>query len=83
MKMTFPLFPNPSSDEWNITGKWGNESVTIQLTDAQGKEVLKRDYSNVSAEEGIKVSASTLNAGIYFLTIVSEQGAQKLPVVRT
>jgi blue copper oxidase len=76
------VFPNPSSEEWNITGKWGNESVTIQLTDVQGKAVLKRDYANVSTEEGIEIPASGLNAGIYFLTIVSEKGAQKLQLVR-
>jgi blue copper oxidase len=75
-------FPNPSSDNWTITGKWENEDFTIHLTDSQGKEILKRNYSNVSSEEYITIPATALNTGIYFLSIVSEKSVQTLHLVK-
>lgn len=79
---TFFAFPNPSSDEWKITGKWENANFTMDLTDAQGKRILKRDYSNLSSKEGMSIPNSTLHSGIYFLTIISEKGTQKLQLVK-
>ncbi len=79
---TFVAFPNPSSDEWNITGKWDNSDFSMELTDAQGKRILNRDYSNLSSDESISISNSTLHSGVYFLTIISEKGTQQLQLVR-
>lgn len=78
----FAVFPNPSSDEWNITGKWENANFSMELTDTQGKTILTGDYSNLSSEESISISNSTLHSGIYFLTIISEKGTQKLQLVK-
>lgn len=76
------VFPNPSSGEWKITGNWDNQNFRIALTDVQGKEILTKDYSNVPSKKSISIPASTLNSGIYFLTIVSEGGIEKLSLVK-
>lgn len=78
----FEVYPNPSSSNWIITGKWQHENLTIQLADVQGKELLKQSYLNVSPEEHIDITASGLNAGIYFLTVISGKGTQKLQLVK-
>ena len=79
---SFEVFPNPSTNEWIITKKWDNEDFRLELTDAQGKEIMKLNYLNVLSEEPIIIPASALNTGIYFLTIVSEKGTQTLQLVK-
>lgn len=78
----FTSFPNPSSGEWNITGKWDNKQFSITLTDVQGKEILKHSFSGLSSGENIPVSATELHSGIYFLSITSGKETQKLMLMK-
>ncbi|ASS47376.1 MAG: hypothetical protein A3D31_16160 [Candidatus Fluviicola riflensis] len=79
---TFVAFPNPSSEEWNITGEWGNAGFSLELTDAHGKIVLTDNYSNLPSKESVRIPNSILRSGIYFLTIISETGIEKLQLVK-
>src|SRR3990167_7680751 len=59
---TFVAFPNPSSEEWNITGEWGNAGFSLELTDAHGKIVLTDNYSNLPSKESVRIPNSILRS---------------------
>lgn len=62
------IFPNPVKDILNIKGEYTLASVKI--TDMSGKEVMS--VLEMPVVEGIDVSS--LNNGIYLITIISENG---------
>lgn len=75
----FSMYPNPANDQLTITGK-GNQPVTIELYDLNGKLVMK----TVSAA-GQSISVAKLAASIYFCVIRDEEGIlakQKISVAR-
>ncbi len=69
------LFPNPVQSELNIYSP-SDEILTIQVTDVFSKVALTLKISQN------KIDFSELNAGIYFVTIVTNKGKSKVKVVK-
>jgi uncharacterized repeat protein (TIGR01451 family) len=71
----FVVSPNPFSHYININLEWSrNESATVKLLNASGKEVAKKYIQLVKGANFIKLDdLSKLPAGIYFIEVVSPE----------
>lgn len=65
------LYPNPVSSETNMNFYLQTKSdVTILVTDLSGKTISTMEITNVMAgENSAKIDCSTLNSGVYYVTI--------------
>lgn len=70
-KIGFSVYPNPASDV--LTIKLDNDTqnnTTFKLNDVIGNEI----YSIKNISNNVSVNTSQLPAGIYFVTLINEQG---------
>lgn len=75
----YSVYPNPANEQLTIVGS-GNEQVTVELYDVNGKLVMR----TVSAV-GQSFSVSKLSPAVYFCVIRNENGIlsnQKISIVR-
>jgi hypothetical protein len=65
------LYPNPSNSETNVNFYLQTKSdVTILVTDLTGKTVSSQELSNLtSGANSTKIDCSSLNSGVYYVTI--------------
>lgn len=69
----FSAYPNPTNTVWNFTST--SEVITsVQVVDVLGKVVANSSTTTVDA--------STLNNGIYFARVSSENGSQVIKLVK-
>ncbi|TWO34040.1 T9SS type A sorting domain-containing protein [Seonamhaeicola sediminis] len=74
---SFKAFPNPTQDSWTIKTK--NEIInTIKVYDVLGKNVLTTSPNDSEAN----ISGKQLKTGLYFATILTQQGQQTLRLVK-
>ncbi|WP_290698943.1 T9SS-dependent M36 family metallopeptidase [Lacinutrix sp.] len=66
---SYSIFPNPTKDVLNIQVKKSFGKVTMTLTDINGRVVLTQD-ANLSSDTQLNIS--TLQSGVYILTIKGE-----------
>ena len=68
------LYPNPAHDEVSVNYlSNGREAVKINITDSEGKQVLKLDYGTYPT--GIitqKINVSGFPKGIYFVNVSTD-----------
>ena len=65
------LYPNPVANELNIVAKNNNTINAINIVDMNGRTVKN---SNDAGMNNTSVNVSDLNAGIYFVTIETNEG---------
>lgn len=76
---TFHVYPNPATNEVNISVNRKLYKVTINLSDLFGKVVLNESYSTLTST---KISLKNkLNPGIYFLTLSSGELVQTEKII--
>lgn len=75
-KGQFVVYPNPSNNNWNFSGAVKINS--IQIVDMLGKTVKNVTVANNQAT----VDASSLNSGIYFAKINSDNATETVKVVK-
>jgi len=65
------LYPNPSNTETNVNFNLQSKSdVTILVTDLSGKTVSSTELTNVlTGANSAKIDCASLNSGIYYVTI--------------
>lgn len=67
------IFPNPASDEVNITFGYNmNETTTIEITDVAGRLVKTTSVENPMQGQTIKLNVEELNAGTYFISVINK-----------
>lgn len=64
----FSVFPNPSSDFWNIQSE-SNKAFIVKLYDLKGHELRTYDAAYYS----LRIESSTLNRGIYVAKVMIEK----------
>lgn len=68
LEQTLKIYPNPTSGLLNIQG----EGLTnIEVYNAVGQRVMKQEVNG----NAIQINTESLNAGIYFLRIVADDGS--------
>lgn len=68
------LYPNPSSDQINLSFFMENESrVQLEVIDMLGKSVFNSSFSGVEGFNKTEISTSDLTNGIYFVRIIQNE----------
>lgn len=75
----FKVFPNPTSGLLNIQGTNVNFTGTIMVTTADGKQVQFHEKQNLN---NISISLKNEPNGIYFISIISQEGKAEFKVLR-
>ena len=76
---TLSLYPNPAVNETFVTVENAGET-TISVYDIQGRLVSKESV-NAQAGEQVRISTETLNAGVYFVTVNSDNTVRTAKLV--
>lgn len=67
--VSYNLYPNPTNGEFTIVFEQMQNNATIEVMDALGKLVMSQQITGVEAT----VNSSSLQNGIYFVTVRDEQ----------
>jgi Secretion system C-terminal sorting domain len=71
------VFPNPSSDHWNLTSD--NNTITkIEILDVQGRLLLQ----TMPNAETVQIAASDFGAGLYIARVMTDKGAGLVKLVK-
>lgn len=65
------VYPNPSSNSWNIKGKWKGKNITFELVNILGEQVYSKTYSAITENDIISIPCSKYDSGIYLLNVSS------------
>ncbi|MBS1730901.1 MAG: T9SS type A sorting domain-containing protein [Bacteroidetes bacterium] len=76
---TISLYPNPAKNTVTLKGLNINAKATIKITDMQGREISKQNFSNTSSAT---ISIKTLAQGSYFILVEQEGKLTKLRLVK-
>ncbi len=75
-QVSFGAYPNPTSNQWNITAT--DNIKSIELFDVTGKQMKVMQPNDLNAV----IDASELSAGMYFATIQTETGSKTVKLVK-
>jgi photosystem II stability/assembly factor-like uncharacterized protein len=67
---TISIYPNPASDYINISASETLENISVGIYDAMGREISRRDFSILNADE--RISTQGFSKGMYFVKISNE-----------
>ncbi|NBP74849.1 MAG: T9SS C-terminal target domain-containing protein [Crocinitomicaceae bacterium] len=65
------VFPNPASDQVNVTFEGENTDYSISLMDIQGRVISSREIANASGEQVVSFSTENVAKGSYIVTVTS------------
>jgi hypothetical protein len=66
------LYPNPTNNEFSIELDYALENLTVSVLDVNGKQVFTKSFSGEQSK--VKLDASQLEAGIYFIDVRTLNG---------
>ncbi len=71
----FQVFPNPASDQVNITFSLAQaqEEMQVQLRDALGRLLFEKTINTVAGLNALELNVSSFQAGNYMLSLQSDQ----------
>lgn len=77
-KANFAIYPNPTNDILNIINKESFIITKVNIIDLLGKTILSSEH-NIS---NVSIDSSTLNSGIYFVEIYSNDLKTVLKIIK-
>lgn len=69
------VFPNPATDEVNVSFEASNADYSISLMDLQGRVVNTKSFSNLSGTQLISIATDSVSKGSY-IVVVSSNGVK-------
>jgi hypothetical protein len=69
------VFPNPATDEVNVSFEASNADYSISLLDLQGRVVDTQSFSNLSGTQLISIATDSVSKGSY-IVVVSSNGVK-------
>ena len=69
------IYPNPTTDKFNIAFDATNANYAITVTDMLGRTVLTQQYNNLSGNNTIEISTEKFSAGQYIVTIATSNAS--------
>ncbi len=83
-EMAVSVHPNPTSGDLYVDMNLSNVSkkVMVEMYDLAGKKMSTQSFNNVRTES-LKVNTNTLNTGVYFAKITTDEGAASRKVIVT
>ena len=72
----FVIYPNPVKDYLIITSNATLSNAQIRIIDQNGKVLYQQQVASLFAGTSNKINVSNLNKGIYYLQVITGNGAQ-------
>lgn len=69
------VYPNPATDEVNVSFEASNADYSISLMDLQGRVVNTQSFSNLSGTQVISIATDSVSKGSY-IVVVSSNGVK-------
>ncbi len=70
------VFPNPTSDLFYIElALKAPSQIQIAVRDISGRLMFERNYGNLEGEQIFPVNTITLQSGVYFAEITTDEGS--------
>lgn len=66
------VFPNPSTDEVNVTFNTNKEKTTIEVFDIEGRLVMTDETTREIGQNTVKINVSNFSQGIYIVRAGTE-----------
>lgn len=66
------VYPNPTSENVNVSFEATGNDYAITMYDLQGKVVKTQDYKNLDGAQTIELGVSDLSAGTYLISVATE-----------
>ena len=66
------LFPNPASDQVNISFKSPMQNVNLSIYNIQGQKIQQKQIENISSNQRETLNTAAIPNGIYFLELQSD-----------
>jgi hypothetical protein len=81
---TLTVYPNPARDEMNIVMPEGFKSsrAVVEVYDVAGKIVLSKELSSAEGSNETRLDISSLDKGVYLVSVLSEDGRLNKRVVK-
>lgn len=68
------IYPNPASENLNVSFKAGAQKITASVVDMAGKVVLTDQFNHENGEGIYTIPVNSLSNGIYFLNLQTKTG---------
>ncbi|MBK8849406.1 MAG: T9SS type A sorting domain-containing protein [Saprospiraceae bacterium] len=83
-EMAVSVHPNPTSGDLYIDMNLTNatKQVLVEMYDLTGKKMSSQSFNNIRTES-LKVNTNTLNTGVYFAKITTDEGTASRKVIVT
>jgi hypothetical protein len=78
-KAVFSVYPNPATDFITVKGASAASIKAIQVVDINGRTVKSLKFDGITETQ---VNISDLNAGVYVVTVSSEQGVSSTKIIK-
>jgi len=82
----FTVYPNPANNTFNaIINSDAGGDYSLRVTDVAGKTEISKTLNLIKGAQTLAVDVSNLSAGVYFVTLVSNDGkadTQKLVIMK-
>ena len=77
-KVSFSTYPNPTTNNWTVKSNSNDVITSVNVYDISGKTIL--NVTNTSNE--VIINGSELSNGIYFATIVTDNGSKVIKLIK-
>jgi len=77
--LDFELYPNPSPDFIELKFPIVEDSIDVNIFDAEGKSVFQKKYSNVNS---VRLNTGGFSSGMYYLKVVHHQESVKKTFIK-
>jgi len=77
----FAIYPNPATDIVNVSNVNNVNVSNVIIADINGRTVKQKSFGSVSSDN-LNVNISDLSAGVYMMTINSDQGSVTKKIVK-
>jgi len=74
------VYPNPASENLNITFAGGAEQTLLSIYDVSGKEVFQKQINNIGLNQE-NIDVSNLDKGIYILMLTTENSNSSKKII--
>ena len=74
------MYPNPVVDVLTVQNVAIDGNAVIEVLDIEGRVIISRNVANVYGN--YEIDMSTIESGVYFVKVTSENTVQKVRVVK-
>jgi hypothetical protein len=76
------VFPNPTNNDWNISGKWNDQEISLEIVNLIGETVDSKNMNNMDSNSILSISSAKFKPGIYFLNVKTGDKIKTIKLIK-